>query len=260
VTNLGGALLLSVYMKSERSIIEVPLASYEEIASEYYDPARHPTCANFREGSARILREWLKRYSVAVDGIFEVGAGNSLLAELLVEMGKELNDVVISDPSPSMLEFSTRWADRGARVSLNRAETLPVESENLGLLVSSLGDPYNETTFWDEAYRVLRPGGKVFFTTPAYEWARAFRLQRGQAEIMLAEFELRGGHKVLVPSWIYPVEQQVQLMKSSGFEIEEIVQVRRSALEPEHLSPKLLVDHCDDINVVTGYLCMKPLR
>jgi hypothetical protein len=57
---------------------------------------------------------------------------------------------------------------------------------------------------------------------------------------------------------IYPIEQQVELIKNSGLEIGEVVQVPRSALESEHLSPKLFIDHGDDVNVVTGYLCTKP--
>lgn len=240
-------------------MIETPSSSYEEIASEYYDQARHPTCANFREASARILREWLQKYRVRRDQICEVGAGNSLLAELLVEMGEDIHGLIISDPSPSMLGFSEKWAAWGAILSLSRAETLPVASGSLGLLVSSLGDPYNEPAFWDEAYRVLRPGGVVFFTTPAYDWAESFRLQNGQGEVMSAEFELKDGRRVFVPSWIYPVDQQIKLIMSSGIEVEEVVQVPRSALESERVSPKLLIDHLNDMNVVTGYLCLKGL-
>src|SRR5438132_3045781 len=113
-------------MKSKQSTIETHLESYEEIASEYYDRTRHPTCANFREASARILRVWLRRLSVERGQVCEVGAGDSLLAELLLEAGKEPRGVIISDPSPSMLEFSKKWVNRGAELSLNRAEMLPV--------------------------------------------------------------------------------------------------------------------------------------
>jgi SAM-dependent methyltransferase len=245
-------------MKSEQSTIETHLASYEDIASEYYDRTRHPTCANFREASAIILRVWLQRHSVERGQVWEVGAGNSLLTELLVELEEEPRKVIISDPSPSMLEFSKKWVNQGARLSLNRAEMIPVASSNLSMLVSSLGDAYNEPAFWDEANRSLCPGGLLFFTTPAYEWAEAFRSQNGQGETIGAEFELKDGRKILVPSWIHPVEQQVELIKNSGLEILEVVQVPRSALESEHLSPKLFIGHGDNINILTGYLCVKP--
>jgi SAM-dependent methyltransferase len=245
-------------MKSEQSTIEAHLASYEDIASEYYDRIRHPTCANFREASALILRVWLQRHKVERGQVWEVGAGNSLLVELLVELEEEPRMVVISDPSPSMLEFSKKWVNQGALLSLNRAEIIPVTSSSLSLVVSSLGDAYNEPAFWDETNRCLRPGGRLFFTTPAYEWAEAFRSQNGQGEITGAEFELKDGRKVIVPSRICPVEQQIELIKNSGLEILEVTHVPRSALESEHLSPKLFIGHDDNINILTGYLCMKP--
>jgi SAM-dependent methyltransferase len=244
-------------MKSEQSTIETHLASYQDIASEYYDRTRHPTCANFRKASARILKVWLQKYSVERGQVCEVGAGDSLLAELLVEMGEDPRGTIISDASPSMLEFSKKWVSRGVRLSLSRAEMIPVASNSLGLIVSSLGDAYNEPAFWEDTNRSLRPGGLVFFTTPAYEWAKAFRSQNGQAEVMAAEFELKDGRTVLVPSWIHSVEQQLDLIKNSGLEVCEVVQVPRSALQAEHLSPKLFVGLGDDINILTGYLCTK---
>lgn len=237
---------------------ETQFVSYDNIASEYYDRTRHPTCANFREASACILKEWLQRYGVDHVQICEVGAGNSLLAELLVAMNHDLDQVLISDLSPGMLEYSKKWVKHGAKLLLNKAEMIPVASESLGLLVSLLGDPYNEPAFWAEAYRTLRPGGLVFFTTPAHEWAKAFRSQSEPHGIISAEFELRDGRKVRVPSWIYPVEQQVALIRSKGLEVREVKQVLLSALTSEDLSPKLLVTQDVDINVVTGYLCMKP--
>jgi hypothetical protein len=33
--------------------------SYDEVALEYYDPAAHPTCKNFRDGSLRFLTSHL---------------------------------------------------------------------------------------------------------------------------------------------------------------------------------------------------------
>jgi SAM-dependent methyltransferase len=255
--SLGGVPRLSVYMKSKQATVEAHAGSYEDIASEYYDRIRHPTCANFREASAGILKTWLQKHAVERGQVCEVGAGNSLLAELLVDAGENPHGVIISDPSPSMLAFSNKWINRGAELSLNSAEMIPVASNSLGLVVSSLGDAYNQPTFWEEINRCLRPGGMLFFTTPAYEWAKAFRSKNGEDDMMAAEFQLKDGRRVFVPSWIYPVEKQVELIKNSGLEIWKVVHVPRSTLESEPLSPKLFVGHGDKLHIVTGYLCTK---
>ena len=234
-------------------------ASYEQIASEYYDPERHPTCANFREASAVILRGWLQSFPPARGIVCEAGAGKSLLAELLAERDPSaLRGLLITDASPSMLRYSGEWESRGARLSLCEASDLPVGDGEVGLLVSSLGDPYNEPAFWDEARRVLSPGGRVFFTTPSHEWATAFRAGAAGAEAMAAAFDLSDGRKLLVPSWIYTDGGQRSLVEGHGLSVEEVVDVRLSELKSGKISPKLVLEVHEDPVVVTGYLVTKP--
>jgi SAM-dependent methyltransferase len=233
--------------------------SYEGIASEYYNPARHPTCANFREASAIVLRGWLRRFPPSRGIVCEVGAGKSLLAELLAEHDPSaLRGLLITDASPSMLRYSSEWESKGARLSLCEASELPLGDGEVGLLVSSLGDPYDEPAFWDEARRVLSPGGRVFFTTPSHEWATAFRSDDAGAEAMAAAFDLSGGQKVLVPSWIYPADEQKKLVEGHGLSVEDVVEVRLSELKSGDISPKLVLKDHEDLSVVTGYLVAKP--
>ena len=66
-----------------------------------------------------------------------------------------------------MLEFSKKWVSRGAELSLNRAERLPVAADSL----------------------------------PMNGLQRSVR-ERVRAEPMAAEFELKNGRKVFAPSWI----------------------------------------------------------
>ncbi|MER8786041.1 hypothetical protein NKH60_33650, partial [Mesorhizobium sp. M1006] len=54
--------------------------SYDEIASEYYDPLRHLTCASLRELSAAYLAPRIELPSGAAKRLIEVGVGQSLLA------------------------------------------------------------------------------------------------------------------------------------------------------------------------------------
>lgn len=232
------------------------LGTYEDIALEYYDPIRHPTCANFHKASGHLLSKWLKQFHIENGWLCEVGPGKSLLAELLDEQGATLDRLILVDSSISMLAYSKPWAVKGAHFLLGDALRLPIPSESIELLVSSLGDPYNEYNerrFWKEVYRVLRPGGISFFTTPSYEWASTFR---SESDIIWAEFELLDGRHVRVPSWIYPEDKQLKIFRDSGFFVKDVVQVSLSALKSETISPKLLIGK-SNMSIVTGYALFK---
>src|SRR5690606_35896916 len=88
--------------------------SYEALASEYYDAVRHPTCANFREASRLIINSWLDTAWPDSGWVCEVGAGQSLLAELIEERELPFDRVLITDASPSMLRHSQHWQAKGA--------------------------------------------------------------------------------------------------------------------------------------------------
>jgi SAM-dependent methyltransferase len=249
-------------MKNNGGIEEVdaPLARYDVLAEEYYDERRHPTCANFREASARILESWLERFPIDQDGLsFEVGAGDSLLAELLARRGSRLQGLIATDQSPSMLRHSEKWKGTGLQLLVSEADELPLADGSLNLLVSSLGDPYNTPAFWREASRALRPGGRVLFTTPSHEWATSYRAGQAQ-EATTAEFVLSDGRTVLVPSWVYSTAEQVRLIKCNDLAVVEIVHVSRSSLVAKRLSPKLLVGNGHDLSIVSGYFVVKGRR
>jgi SAM-dependent methyltransferase len=239
-------------------MIDTTLVSYEDIALEYYNPVRHPTCANFREASALILRKWLQAFPHGRGLFCEVGAGKSLLAELLAAQGLGVTRLIITDSSPSMLSYSRQWADKRTHLIIADSAMLPIASGSLDLLVSSLGDPYNELRFWGEAYRTLRSGGVVFFTTPSYDWATAFRAEGDRNEVEHAEFELSSGERVYVASKIYPSNEQIELIGKAGLVIKEYAQIALSEITVSPLSPKLLMDRGPDASVLEGYIAVKP--
>jgi SAM-dependent methyltransferase len=233
-------------------------ASYEQIAPEYYDPRHHPTCANFREASAVILRGWLGRFPARRGLICEAGAGKSLAAELLAEQAPAaLPRLLITDASPSMLDYSSGWEAKGARLAICEASDLPVEDGEVALLISSLGDPYNEPAFWAEARRGLAPGGRCFYTTPSHEWASAFRSSAAGEEALAAAFDLSGDGRVHVPSWIYPEGEQRGLIEGHGLAVDEVWDVRLPELKSGPISPKLRLEGRPGLSVVTGYLVSK---
>ena len=236
-------------------MVDVLLGTYEEIALEYYDSIRHPTCANFREASGYLLNEWLKQ--IHINGLLcEVGPGKSLLAELLDAQNIVFDRLILIDSSLSMLAYSNQWPNKGKHLILGDALKIPIASKSIELLVSSLGDPYNEYNdckFWKEVYRVLKPGGISFFTTPSYEWVSKFR---SEGDMTIAEFELSDGRSAWVPSWIYPENKQLEIIMNNGLLVKEVAQVSRTALKSKFISPKILIGE-PDLSIVTGYFIIK---
>jgi len=231
--------------------------SYKDISYEYYDYERHPTCANFREASLYLIRKWLRYINTKNGLLCEIGAGKALLAEILSLRERDKNKLIIMGSVPSMLAYSLQFANRRTCLVTGDALNLPITSESLDVIVSSLGDPYNELKFWREAHRALRDRGTLIFTTPAYDWAVAFRSKTDVSDMMLAEFELLEGKQVFVPSWIYPRADQIAMIEKSGLFVQEYAKVPLLALNSEHLSPKLLSERGSDAGVVEGYLVTK---
>jgi SAM-dependent methyltransferase len=233
------------------------LGTYEELAEEYYDASRHPTCANFRQASAVLLRKWSSNLPSELGSSCEIGPGRSLLAEFRT-LGKfSTRALLLVDSSPSMLEHSRFYSGYGQRGIIGAATALPVKDDSVEFVASFLGDPYNVPEFWREVYRVLKVGGKFVFTTPSYEWASAFRAGLGAEEKASAEFLLSNGRKVFVPSFILPEKKQRELIASANFQILDFAGVRASDLGHQRLSPKLMVNNTKELVVVTGYLCEK---
>lgn len=231
--------------------------SYDDVAAEYYDRTRHPTCDNFRDASRILAISFLELHGKDAQAEFcDIGAGRSLLAELIPQTGR-LDHLCLIDKSGFMLEYSTDWKWRGARVIVGDAtKSIPLNSASIDVALASLGDPYNISGFWRELHRILRPGGYALFTTPSFEWASAFR---GQAAAAIAEFELADGRALSLPSYVYEPSVQVGLISESGLLVDSVIQVAVSALKTPHLSPKLALLLDTNGSVVTGFVCRRPL-
>jgi SAM-dependent methyltransferase len=225
------------------------LGSYSQLAGEYYDSRLHPTCANFREASEAILKAWFSAFLRAGVSILETGSGASLTSELRDRMNLKAT-LILSDQSPEMLR-QTKWRVGDYRVILD-AERISVRGGSMDAIVASLGDPYNTGSFWRECARVLRPGGRVFFTTPSSDWAFSFREETG-APKTAAAFDLAHGETLLVPSFVLAQPLQRDLIRCAGLEVEETVQVDASAIR--HTSPSPKLRSCP---LVTGYRVILP--
>jgi SAM-dependent methyltransferase len=229
------------------------LSSFNDVSDEYYNTSRHPTCNNFRFGSSLIIADWLARVPQGKT-ICEIGAGKSIVAEQLEANGQSLDRLLITDQSASMLEYSQRFRMAGATLLLADAENLPIQDHAFDLLVASLGDPYNKLAFWFEAARVIKPGGSILFSVPSYDWAMCFRgrtfLEFGFAS---AEFELKDGRHVLLPSYIYPEGDQRIIIEKAGLKVVEVRHILIKDLQGQKLSTRLCAERGPEGRVVTGY-------
>lgn len=234
----------------------IEVVTYEALAAEYYDSARHPTCANFALASRKLLIPWLDSTFAVGDWICEIGPGRSLVGEWLHDRGQPLTHLILVEPSPGMAMYSLDWISAGARLFQAEAQHVPLRDSAVSIVVASLGDPYNELNFWREARRVLKPGGVALFTTPAYEWAEDFRGADNRA-IDLAEFELADGRLVGVPSLVRTESDQLDLIRDAGFEAVKVAHATVRDLAGERLSPKLVTDgHRDHERIVTAYFAV----
>jgi hypothetical protein len=225
--------------------------TYDIVAAEYYDPDRHPTCANFREASLIAFHGWLQK--VVDDSVLyvDVGCGDSVMAEALERLGRQ-PPMALVDGSERMLKHSAHWSRKGVRLLVAPSEALPFEDGTAGVLTCSLGDPFNTPAFWSEVSRVLPAGGRALYTTPSFEWAQSFRRQ---SPLDASEFILRDGSNVDLPSYIYPVADQIALIERHGLRVQAVQGIPRSEIKGR-LSPKITFG-TQDLPVVSGFSLSK---
>jgi len=225
-------------------------SSYDDVAAEYYDRTRHPTCANFDELTMQFLYSKIPEYLGYGKKVLEVGAGRSIAAPIMHSHHLPLENLTLLDSSPEMLRYSAQWQSAGARFLIRDARDSGLPAGTIDLLVASLGDPYNDPAFWSEVRHLLDPDGTCLFTIPAPEWAARFRTS---PDTETAEFLLKNGRTICVPSNIPPVRVQAAMIDDAGLIILDSSSLTAEALSLPH-SPKLGID-ADTVHepVVRGY-------
>jgi len=223
-------------MNASPDVETIQLSGYSDIAEEYYDGALHPTCASLRELSERFLVPRIVALSKTYRKLVEVGVGRSILAPAWIDSGGHADSLVLIDSSPKMLAYSAEWHSSGARLALGDASSLPVKHVSVDVLVASLGDPYNCLSFWQETARVVRPGGRVLFTTPSYEWSACFRKPEVRGA---AEFLRRDGSILLMPSTVPAEREQAEMFRNANLVLDETEALSVADLRSRP-APKLL--------------------
>jgi 2-polyprenyl-3-methyl-5-hydroxy-6-metoxy-1,4-benzoquinol methylase len=236
---------------------DAPSQSYDRIAVEYYDAARHPTCADFRDASRMLLMEFLAG-EIPGPRALELGAGKSLLAECFAARGFPLETLTITDASATMLAYSEPWRARGATLAVASVDSFEAVDASFDLIASCLGDPYNTPALWRRITHWLAPGGACFYTTPSFAWAERFRPRHQSGREAVAEF-LVDGESIYVPSWVLRPKAQCAMIEAAGLRVEGMSVVTRRDLPSGARSMKLdQPDMAADLPILTAFCVRQP--
>jgi hypothetical protein len=148
--------------------------------------------------------------------ICEVGAGKSVLSEILDDLSNTAKAVYITDSSEKMLKHSDQFIGENIIKKVIAADSIYNLRVKFDIVVASLGDPYNDSAFWEACFATLNFGGECYFTTPSYEWASQFRENAPTERKDHAMFMRKDGSIHYVPSLIYSQQSQVELINSTG--------------------------------------------
>ena len=219
-----------------KTAIACSAATYAPIADEYYNTMQHPTCANFRWASDRLLDRHLT-VPPPQGPLCDVGAGDSALAAWLARNRLPVRGAILVDASPEMLAHAHPWLREGARGVIAMARALPIPDRSLELVVASLADPFDDYSWWQEARRVLAANGRIVVTTPASGWAREFRESSDEPKDR-ARFVKSDGSTVDVPSHVRETTDERELISRAGLRVFVEDYVKCAEL-PRPISPKL---------------------
>ncbi len=149
--------------------------------------------------------------------IADLGAGEGLLSQLLARSAEE---VVCVDNSPKMVEFGRDLAEKNGFTNLTYQlgdiEEVPLKDKrfDLVLLSQALHHAQHPERAMAEAYRILKPGGKVII-------------------IDLLEHHFEKAHELYADVWLGFSENKLyQFLKDAGFRKREVNVVAREVEAP----------------------------
>lgn len=234
------------------------ISEYGELADEYYDPTRHPTCANFRKLSYLLIEKILSASPELFNKCLEIGAGRSVMAELRKNGLERLGHLTISDKSERMLRHSSDLAPYyDADLLLDIEDTPNIRRVCTGqydLVVASLSDPYNGEALLQSLKKIIDFEGRVILTTPSHEWANAYRKKSQSGLYNVAVFISKDGTRHYLRSIILPIDEQIELCDRFDFRISCLEQIYCDQIPAVELSTKLAIVRRNRLPAVTGYV------
>ena len=130
---------------------------------------------NSKEGYNKVARQYQKMHgyldefeqdkllsllgNIKDKQVLDIGAGTGRLTKRLVKLGARVTAV---DVSEKMLKLLQNRVDGQVVIKIGEAENLPVEDNNYDLVIATFLIVHlsSLSKFFNEVYRVLKPGGK----------------------------------------------------------------------------------------------------
>lgn len=225
---------------------------YDAIAPEFSDDLR-VTTAYFHQLSTPFWYKLRDERLIDGDAYLEVAPGRGWLVDLL-------------EWSPRHgyrgLELSTVMRGlnpRSREIDIGSAARMPYRQNSFAGILGSLVDPFLNANFLTEAHRVLQPGGWLAFTSPASDWAKTLRGEKGAYE---TTFVASDGSSASVGSSCTDTVQLRQALTHLGFiniDISDLRVDRGTSGLPQAVQAAM--DHLPlgrhDLSVVTTCLAEK---
>lgn len=204
---------------SGKNDLIVEESTYNEIANEYYDFEKHPTCGAFDELTTTFLESYFGALDIKKKTICEVGAGRSKVAQVLSSNLDHLSSICLMDSSAKMLDWSKLSVHPKIEYQISEASDMHRFGNKYDIIVANLGDPYNTLDFWQSVSKALASDGRCVFTTPSYRWSDSFRKSSSREIENRALFELADGSSYFVPSFVYDRANQEQMFQKASLKL-----------------------------------------
>ena len=202
---------------SDRGSLERILAKRKRKAEQYFDSVAGRLGENYCPGrSWQAIGHFLLLLTPKLR-IADLGAGESLISQLLA---KRADHVICIDNSVKMVEFGRELAARNELTNLEYRvgdiEAVPIEdnSVDLALLSQALHHAQHPDRAVAEAFRILKPGGRVII-------------------LDLLEHHFEKARELYADVWLGFSENYLyQTIKAAGFRSVDVSTVARETKEP----------------------------
>ncbi|MFZ2189199.1 MAG: methyltransferase domain-containing protein [Candidatus Magasanikiibacteriota bacterium] len=140
--------------------------------------------------------------------ILDVGAGNGRLASRLVKEGTEVTALDVSEEMLKKIDQKFNKNLTKIKTVIGDAECLPFEDSSFDIVIATFLIVHLKdlNLFFDEVYRVLKPGGKFLVTNINQRKAPEIKTEQGLVEI---------------ESYYHRPEQVVEDLEVLAFKVEE---------------------------------------